>query len=137
MRLRSEAYTLLLQNKSASRRSVHRHKARLREHLTDESNETSQGIAPRGAAGPATSAAELERTLTAKCLSQQVKYSLFSYFAGSSWQEGVGVIGMQAPAGQLDEPGPEPGHRAQRLRCAHEMSLKLRFSNRLRPVHRG
>ena len=41
---------------------------------------------------------------------------------------------MQAPAGPLDEPGPELGHRAQRLRCARKISLKLWFSNRLRPV---
>lgn len=37
----------------------------------------------------------------------------------------VGVIGMQASAGRLDEPGPELGHKAQRLRCAHKISLKL------------
>lgn len=41
---------------------------------------------------------------------------------------------MQAPVGPLDEPGPELGRRAQRLRCAHKISLKLWFSNRLRPV---
>lgn len=36
-----------------------------------------------------------------------------------------GVIGMQASAGLLDEPGPKLGHKAQRLCCAHKISLKL------------
>lgn len=46
----------------------------------------------------------------------------------------LGVIGMQASAGRVDEPGPKLGHKEQRLRCAHEICLKRWFSNRLRPV---
>ena len=37
----------------------------------------------------------------------------------------MGVIGMQASAGQLDEPGLGLRHKAQWLCCAHEISLKL------------
>lgn len=66
----------------------------------------------------------------AKCLPQQVSRYFFIFLLcllflanGGGWRGGV--IGMQASAGLLDEPGPKLGHKAQRLCCAHKISLKL------------
>lgn len=68
------------------------------------------------------------------CLSKWANTSLYFAFLAVYLARRWGVIGMQASAGQLDEPGPELGHKAQRLCCAHKISLKQWFSNRLRPV---
>lgn len=70
----------------------------------------------------------------AKCLPQQVS-RYFIFLLCLLFLANGGVIGMQASAGLLDEPGPKLGHKAQRLCCAHKISLKLGLSNRQRDLY--